>query len=106
MIKEKRGVRDRWNLLQIKFKRTQLKELRVSGIDCELSEKDALIEELCEKEDSFSAKEKKMSDDKEAAEEIRKKNMGRMASKKKNEVNQLEAALKRAGEAEAMLLNS
>ena len=26
--------------------------------------------------------------------------------KKKNEVNQLEAALKRAGEAEAMLLNS
>ena len=71
-----------------------------------MSEKDALIEELCEKEDSFSAKEKKMSDDKEAAEEIRKKNMGRMASKKKNEVNQLEAALKRAGEAEAMLLNS
>ena len=71
-----------------------------------MSEKDALIEELCEKEDSFSAKEKKMSDDKEAAEEIRKKTMGRMASKKKNEVNQLEAALKRAGEAEAMLLNS
>ena len=71
-----------------------------------MSEKDALIEELCEKEDSFSAKEKKISDDKEAAEEIRKKTMGRMASKKKNEVNQLEAALKRAGEAEAMLLNS
>ena len=72
---------------------------------CELSEKDALIEELCEKEDSFSAKEKKKSDDKEAAEEIRKKAMERMASKKK-QVNQLEAAPKRAGEAEAMLLNS
>lgn len=83
MIKEKRGVRDRWNLLQAKFKRAQLEELQASGIDCELSEKDALIEELCEKEDSFSAKDK-MSDDKEAAEEIRKKAMERMASKKKS----------------------
>ena len=36
----------------------------------ELSEKDALIEEFCEKEDSFSAKEKETSDDKESAEEI------------------------------------
>nr|XP_058972160.1 uncharacterized protein LOC131798522 [Pocillopora verrucosa] len=84
MIKEKRGVRDRWNLLQAKFKRTQREELQASGIDCELSEKDALIEELCEKEDSFSAKDKKKSDDKEAAEEIRKKAMERMASKKKS----------------------
>ena len=49
-----------------------------------LSEKDALIEELCEKEDSFSAKDKKESVDKEAAEEIRKKAMERMASKKKS----------------------
>ena len=56
MIKEKRGVRDRWNLLQTKCKRTQREELRASGIDCELSEKDVLIEELCEKGDSFSAK--------------------------------------------------
>nr|XP_058946843.1 uncharacterized protein LOC131774777 [Pocillopora verrucosa] len=84
MIKEKRGVRDRWNLLQAKFKRTQREELQASGIDCELSEKDALIEELCEKEDSFSAKDKKKSDDKEAAEEIRKKAMERVASKKKS----------------------
>ena len=56
MIKEKSGVRDRWNLVQTKFKSIQREELRPSGIDCELSEKDALIEELCEKEDSFSAK--------------------------------------------------
>ena len=98
MIKEKRGVTDRWNLLQTKFKPTQREELRASGIDCELYEKDALIEELCEKERSFSAKEKKNSDDKEAAEEIRKKAMERMAWKK-NQVNQLEAALKGAGEA-------
>ena len=68
-IKEKRGVRDRWDLLQAEFKRIQLQEnLQASGIDCELSEKDALIKELCEREDSFSAKDKKKSDDKEAAE--------------------------------------
>ena len=87
VIKEKRGVRDRWNLLQAKFKRMQREELQpvaLIGIDCELSEKDALIEELCEKEDSFSAKDKKKSDDKEAAEEIRKKAMERMSSKKKS----------------------
>ena len=85
MIKEKRGVRrDRWNLLQAKFKRTQREELQASGIDCELCEKDTLIEELCEREDSFSAKDKKKSDDKEAAEEIRKKAMERMASKRKS----------------------
>ncbi|XP_068721807.1 plectin-like [Montipora capricornis] len=83
-IKEKRGVRDRWNLLQAKFKRIQLEELQSSRIDCVLSEKDALIEEFCEKEDSLSAKDKKKSDDKEAAEEIRKKAMERMASKKKS----------------------
>ncbi|CAH3163155.1 unnamed protein product [Porites lobata] len=71
MIKEKRGVRDRWNLLQAKFKRTQREELQASGIDCELSEKDTLIEELY----------KKKSDDKEAAEEIRKKAMERMKRK-------------------------
>ena len=107
IIKEKRGgVRDRWNLLQTKFKRTHRDKLRASGIDCELSEKDALIEELCEKEDSFSAKEKKTSDDKEAAEENRSQKAMEYMASKKNQVNQLEAALKRAGEAEAMLLNS
>ena len=84
VMKEKRRVRDRWNLLQAKFKRMQREELQASGIDCELSEKDALIEELCEKEDSFSAKDKKKSDDKEAADEIRKKAMERMSSKKKS----------------------
>lgn len=86
MMKERKGVRDRWNLLQAKFKRTQREELQASGIDCELSEKDALIEELCEKEDSFSAKDKKKSDD--------------------NQTNLLEAAPKRAEEAEVMRLNS
>jgi len=60
----------------------QREELQASGIDCELSEKDALIRELCEKKDSFSAKGKKKSDDKEAAEEIRKKAMERICSRR------------------------
>ena len=45
------------------FKRMQREELQASRIDCELSKKDALIEEFCEKLDSFSAKDKKKSDD-------------------------------------------
>ena len=59
MIKEKRGVRDPWNLLQANFKRKQQKEQQASGIDCDLPEKDTLKEELCEREESFSAKEKR-----------------------------------------------
>ena len=52
-------MRDRWNLLQAKFKRMLREALQRSGNDCELSEKGALIEVLCEQEDSFSTKEKK-----------------------------------------------
>ena len=63
-IKEKRGVRDRLNLLQAYFKRIQQENLQASGIDCELSENDGLIEELWEKEDSIYAKDKKKSYDK------------------------------------------
>ncbi|CAH3137789.1 unnamed protein product [Porites lobata] len=100
MIKEKRGVRDRWNLLQAKFKRTQREELQASGIDCELSEKDMLIEELCEREDSFSAKDKKKSDDKEAAEEIRKKAMERMKRKSTESAGGSAKKSRRSGELE------
>ena len=102
MIKEKRGVRNRWNLLQAKFKRMQREELQARRIDCELSQKDVLIEELWEKEDSFSAKDKKKPDDKEA---IRKKAMEQMPSKK-TQTNLLEAAPKRAEEAGMMRMDS
>ena len=70
------------------FKRIQREELQSSGIDCVLSEKDALIEELCDKEDSFSSKDKKKSVDKEAAEEIRKKAMERIAPPPKKKSNE------------------
>lgn len=78
VIKDKRGVRDRWNLLQSKFKKRMQEEEKASGIECEMSEKDVLIEELCNKEESLNINEKKKSSDKEAAEAIRKKAMERM----------------------------
>ena len=61
-----------------------------------------LIEELCEREDSFSAKDKKKTDDKQA---IRKKAAERMPSKK-TQTDLLEAAPKRAEEAGVMRLDS
>ena len=42
-------------------------EKKSSGIECEMSERDELIEELCEKEESLStAIEKKKDEDKKA----------------------------------------
>ncbi|XP_046863204.1 uncharacterized protein LOC124456945 [Xenia sp. Carnegie-2017] len=53
-LKDKRSVRDRWSLLKAKFKQKMREEERASGIDVDkLSEKESLIEELCQKEDSF-----------------------------------------------------
>ena len=85
MIKEKRDVRDRWNLLQTKFKRTQREELRAS----------ALIEELCEKEESFSAKKRKSQTIKRQLEKSERRPWS-ARPRKNSQVNQLEAGLKRA----------
>jgi len=84
-------------MLQAKFKRMQQEELQASGIDYELSEKDALIEELSEQEDSFSIKEKS---------QMIKKRLKKSETKpwnawpqKKNQINPLEAAPKRSEDA-------
>ena len=53
-------------------------EEKASGIECEMSEKDVLIEELCNKKENLHINEKKTLSDKEAAETIRKKAMERM----------------------------
>jgi len=83
-IKEKRGVRDRWNILQGKFLKRMREEEAASGIECEeLSEKDTLIEELSERERSFQVKEKNTAKDKEAAESVRRKAMERMKDSKR-----------------------
>ena len=73
-IKDKRGVRDRWNILQGKFKKRMREEEAATGIECEeMSEKDTIIEQLTEQERSFQAKEKSTVKEKEAAESVRKK---------------------------------
>lgn len=82
--KETRGVRDRWNILQGKFLKRMREEAAASGIDCEeLFEKDILIEELSEREQSFRVKEKNTAKDKEAAESVRRKAMERMKNSKR-----------------------
>ncbi|XP_032223369.2 uncharacterized protein LOC5522126 [Nematostella vectensis] len=83
LLKDKRAVRDRWTLLQTKFKKRIRAEEMASGIDCELLEKDRLIEELCEKEESQTANNKKKTEDKAAAEDVRKKAMQRMGGGKR-----------------------
>ncbi|XP_048586464.1 uncharacterized protein LOC125568363 [Nematostella vectensis] len=83
LLKDKRAVRDRWTLLQTKFKKRIRAEEMASGIDCELSEKDRLIEELCEKEESQTANNKKKTEDKAAAEDVLKKAMQRMGGGKR-----------------------
>ena len=83
-IKEKRGVRDRWNILQGKFLKRMREQQAASGIECEdLSEKDALIEELTERERSFQVKEKNTAKDKEAAESVKRKAMESMKDSKR-----------------------
>ena len=83
-IKDKRGVRDRWNILQGKFKKRMRKEEAATSIECEeMSEKDTIIEQLTEQERSFQAKEKSTVKEKEAAESVRKKAMERMKDSKK-----------------------
>ena len=78
VLKDKRAVRDRWNLLQSKFRKRMAEEEKASGIDVEMSGRDVLIEELCNKEESLSFNANKKKADKEAAEDIRKKAMERM----------------------------
>ena len=53
-LKDKRSVRDRWTLLKNKYQKKLREEEAASGIDVDdLAETESLIEELCNKEDSF-----------------------------------------------------
>jgi hypothetical protein len=85
-IKEKRSVRDRWNLLKNKFiKKNRHEEEAASGIEVdEQDEKDILIEELTDQEEttkeSIGSKEKA---DKVAAEDMRNKALERLGETKK-----------------------
>ena len=48
----KPSCRDRWTLLRAKYKRRMSEELQASGIDAEVSESDAIFEDLIGKEDT------------------------------------------------------
>ena len=96
-LKDKRSVRDRWTLLRNKYKNKIRKEEAASGIDVDqVSEKDALIEELSAKEDSFVDEScARKSQEREYAEDMRKKAMERIGdTRKRNSKGEEQEALK------------
>ena len=78
-----RSVRDRFKLLREKFKKRMTAEERDTGISPEMSELDAIMEEIIELEDSYTEehingsmeKMRKEQEDKENANDIRLKAM-------------------------------
>ena len=83
-IKDKRGVRERWLLLRRKFKSKERMEELASGIAVDdLTEKEVLIEELIEKEETIGTLPIQQKKDKDAAEDIRKKAMESMGETRK-----------------------
>ena len=88
-----RSVRERFSLLEAKFKKQVRDEEAASGISVEISEIDVLLEEITEKEKvaeeegETTGKGKKVQLEKGKAEEMRKLAMERMgeSSKRKNE---------------------
>lgn len=85
-LKDKRAVRDRWVLLQKKYKTKVHEKETASGISVdEMFEIDVLLEELVEKEESLSKLEdtqtKKQKEDKSKAEDIKQKALERYTEK-------------------------
>ena len=91
-IKDKRGVRERWVLLRRKFRSKIREEEAASGVVVEdLTEKEVLIEELIEREDTIKPDVNRLSgqqkNDKDKAEDIRKKAMESMGETKKRKLS-------------------
>ena len=91
-IKDKRGVRERWVLLGRKFRSKIREEEAASGVVVEdLTEKEVLIEELIEREDTIKPDDNRLSgqqkNDKDIAEDIRKKAMESMGETKKRKLS-------------------
>lgn len=84
---KQRAVRERFALLQTKYKDKENEEIRASGISPEQDELDVLLEEITEREkDAKESKEnvdEKKAKDKATADEMRKKAMERMGQTKK-----------------------
>ena len=87
-LKDKRAVRDRWVLLQKKYKAKMHQEETASGISVDdMSEIDVLLEELVGKEESLNkvgdAQSRKQKEDKSKAEDIRQKALERYSETNK-----------------------
>ena len=85
VLKDKRSVRDRWTLLKSKYKKKISNEEAASGIDVdEPTELESLIEELCDKEESFIDVDsgRKLAD-KTKADDVRMKALERIGETKK-----------------------
>ena len=87
-VKYKRAVRDRWVLLQKKYKAKMHQEETASGISVDdMSEIDVLLEELVGKEESLNkvgdAQSRKLKEDKSKAGDIRQKALERYSETKK-----------------------
>jgi hypothetical protein len=87
LVKDKRAIRDRWQLISKKFKAKIRQEECASGIYVEeQTEKEALIEELVNRENTIVAQDSNRASakkDRESAEEIRKAAMEAMGKKKR-----------------------
>lgn len=82
-----RSVRERCSLLETKFRKKTRDEESASGISVEVSEEDVLLEEIIEKEqaaeEELNVAKGKKADDKNKAEEMRRKAMERMGKRRK-----------------------
>ena len=91
-IKVKRGVRGRWVLLRRKFKskiREEPEEAASNVVVEDLTEKEVLIEELIEREDTIKPDDNRLSvqQDKDKAKDIRKEAMESMGETKKRKLS-------------------
>ena len=81
-----RAVRERFSLLQARYKEKEREEIHASGISAEQDEVDVLLEEITEREKAAEENRdvnRKKENDKITAEEMRKQAMERMSQTKK-----------------------
>ena len=93
----KRSCHHRWTLLQTKYKRRMSEELQASGIDLEVSESNAIIEDLIAKEGK-----KKAEANKKAAKEVQTKAMERLGQSSKRNGDEGEGVKKKKGKVAAI----
>lgn len=87
---DRRGVRDRYNLLANKLRRKLKDERKASGIETDMSEVEVALEDLIEREDESDKQHKenqdqnlKKKEDRQQAEDIRTKSLERLGETQK-----------------------